>query len=662
VQAGEIIAGKFRVERVLGEGGMGVVVVARNLHLEQTVALKFLHAAIATDQEVVARLVREARASAQLRSEHVCRVIDVGALDSGAPYIVMELLEGKDLAELIGEARLAPAVAAEYVLQACVAIAEAHLAGIVHRDLKPSNLFVTARLDGSPLVKVLDFGIAKAPQMGDQRMTSTQAVMGTPGYMSPEQLRSSRDVDGRTDIWALGAILYEAVAGHAPFRGETITELALKTTMDPFEPIVAPPPYLAVVSRCLEKRPDQRYQTVAALAQDLAAIAGPRGASSLATIARLSRGSVPTLGHVVVESAADAPTVREGEPKRAARRDPTPRLPVPTEVMPPPAAPIVPARSNPPIVLGALAVVAIGGIGFGVWKLSQGGAASTTSTRDAFTSPSPSPSKSTSTSTLDAAVADTTLVRFWSRDGHDKAAQITLGLDGSTTPLPAARVRDANEATVHVLVGIDASHDLLGDGDDHGAFRGAENVLRELAHSHVAHASTAAVYTLGPTATRVYRGQLGAIPASALGSPEQYRTDATIDLAGGLHQMISDADTSTGHTLLVVIASGGTLADASVVNLTRELAASGIELRFLWVGSERVPDAVSLFAGKSLVQVGGGDRLPAAGLDLRDALGEESIVEFDVPTPAWQHARNVTFFTAAAPHPFATSGRTEFSD
>src|SRR5512140_3402737 len=193
IEVGEIVGGKFRIERILGQGGMGVVAIATHLQLDQQVALKVLHDAIVDDAESVERFLREARASARLRSEHVCKVSDVGQLDSGAPYIVMELLEGSDLQGVIAQDPLPIATAALYVTQACVAIAEAHALGIVHRDLKPANLFLTKRLDGTPLVKVLDFGIAKAPTASEFKITRTSTIMGSPGYMSPEQLRSARD-------------------------------------------------------------------------------------------------------------------------------------------------------------------------------------------------------------------------------------------------------------------------------------------------------------------------------------------------------------------------------------------------------------------------------------------------------------------------------------
>ena len=209
VEQGDVLAGKYRVDRVLGVGGMGVVVAATHLQLEERVALKFMLPEAYGDPDLAARFTREARAAVKLKSEHVARVLDVGTLDTGAPYIVMEYLDGTDLAdELHKKGPLPVHEAAEYVLQACDALAEAHALGIVHRDLKPANLFLTRRGDGSPLVKLLDFGISKTSAFNDAgvAMTKTAAMMGSALYMSPEQMTSPKDVDARADVWALGTI------------------------------------------------------------------------------------------------------------------------------------------------------------------------------------------------------------------------------------------------------------------------------------------------------------------------------------------------------------------------------------------------------------------------------------------------------------------------
>ncbi len=214
---GEILAGKYRIEKVLGEGGMGVVVAAQHIHLDDRVAIKFLLPGAKSNPEVLARFAREARAAVKIKSEHVARVSDVGTLENGTPYMVMEYLEGSDLAAWVHErGALSLEQATEFVLQACEAIAEAHTLGIVHRDLKPANLYVIRRPDGKLSVKVLDFGISKVTRAAasgpDMSLTKTAAFMGSPLYMSPEQMESARNADVRSNVWALGVILYELVA------------------------------------------------------------------------------------------------------------------------------------------------------------------------------------------------------------------------------------------------------------------------------------------------------------------------------------------------------------------------------------------------------------------------------------------------------------------
>jgi serine/threonine protein kinase len=290
-----VLAGKYRVERVLGVGGMGVVVAATHLQLDQPVALKFLLPEAVANAEAASRFLREARNAVKLKSEHVARVIDVGTLDTGAPYIVMEYLEGCDLAGLLSQHRALPIpVAVDYVLQACDAIAEAHSLGIVHRDLKPPNLFMTRGHDGTHLIKVLDFGISKSSAAGDLVATRTQSVMGSPAYMSPEQMRSAKLVDVRTDIWALGIILYQLVLGQVPWEAETFTELCFKVAMDPLPPLppgtALPPGFEDVVRRCLEKDLNRRFPDIYHLAVALHPYAPPHAQALVPRIGRVLRG------------------------------------------------------------------------------------------------------------------------------------------------------------------------------------------------------------------------------------------------------------------------------------------------------------------------------------------------------------------------------------
>ena len=278
VAPGDIVAGKYRVERVLGSGGMGVVVAATHLDLDQPVALKFILPQALSGKGNVERFMREARAAVRLKSEHVARVYDVGRDGEDRPFMVLELLEGMDLAKLMKQKGPLPvADAVEYLLQACEALVEAHAAGIVHRDLKPQNLFVTRRLNGTPLVKVLDFGIAKAigpGAVGQMALTDSAAIIGSPLYMAPEQMRSARAAEIRSDIWALGVILYELLGGQLPFDGETVTEVCIRVVNEQPTPLLSlrpglEEPLVAIVMRCLEKEPEARWHNVSALAAAL---------------------------------------------------------------------------------------------------------------------------------------------------------------------------------------------------------------------------------------------------------------------------------------------------------------------------------------------------------------------------------------------------------
>jgi serine/threonine-protein kinase len=274
VEPGELVVGKYRVERVIGAGGMGVVVAATHVELDQKVALKFLHAHVLDGAGAIDRFSREAKAAVRLKSEHVARVYDVGVLPDGAPFSVMELLDGVDVANYAAQKKpLTVSEAVEIVLQACDAIVEAHAAGIVHRDLKPQNLFVTRKANGAPLIKVLDFGVSKWTGQ-DFSLTDSSVVVGSPLYMAPEQMRAARNAEPRSDIWALGVILYELLAGKVPFDGATVTELCLKVVTDPPAPLRdvrtdIPEPLASIVARCLEKDPTKRFENVAMLAQAL---------------------------------------------------------------------------------------------------------------------------------------------------------------------------------------------------------------------------------------------------------------------------------------------------------------------------------------------------------------------------------------------------------
>jgi eukaryotic-like serine/threonine-protein kinase len=270
---GTVVAGKYRVEGTLGEGGMGIVVAATHLALEQHVAIKFLLPEAARNKVAVERFLREARVSAMVRSDYVARVHDVGTLEDGIPYIVMDHLEGSDLGKLIGRSGALPVPeTSEIALQACEALAEVHAAGIVHRDLKPSNLFVTRRADGSPAVKLLDFGISKLTlgshdSSPDPGLTATTTIMGSPSYMSPEQLKSTKEVDPRTDVWSLGAVLFEALSGKQAFAGDSVPQVCAMIASEKPASLLQlrpglPADLVRAIEGCLEKDPDKRILLV----------------------------------------------------------------------------------------------------------------------------------------------------------------------------------------------------------------------------------------------------------------------------------------------------------------------------------------------------------------------------------------------------------------
>jgi len=277
VKPGDVLAGKYRVERVLGAGGMGYVVAARHLQLDQLVAMKFLRKGAVDNAEAGARFLREAKAVVKLRNEHIAKVFDVGTLESGEPYIVMEHLDGCDLSALAKQRHLVPPQeAVEYVMQACEALAEAHSIGIIHRDIKLANLFITRGPAGGPLVKVLDFGISKMNPFGESEhdMTRTASMLGSPRFMSPEQMRDPRAVDGRSDIWSLGVVLYRLVGGRPPFEADTLGRLLTMVMHEQQAPLSAarkdlPPGFDEIVARCLMKDPQQRFLNVAELAYAL---------------------------------------------------------------------------------------------------------------------------------------------------------------------------------------------------------------------------------------------------------------------------------------------------------------------------------------------------------------------------------------------------------
>jgi serine/threonine-protein kinase len=301
---GENIAGKYVIEGLCGRGGLAAVLSAMHVGLDQRVAIKLLLPEWADEPNVIERFLREGRAATRIRSEHVVRVFDVGTLENGAPYLVLEYLEGHNLDDVIAMWGPLPVpTAVDWVLQAAEAIAEAHSYGIIHRDLKPANLFLTRRADGSACVKVIDFGLSKLtdPNMAgaSDKLTREHDVLGSPHYMAPEQLRATRDAGPPADVWALGAVLHELLTGQTPFRGETMPELCATVLTQPPVRLSSLRPSIpgdieAAVLRCLEKEPEARFATLAEFARAIAPYGTPVARQSCARIERVLEGGART--------------------------------------------------------------------------------------------------------------------------------------------------------------------------------------------------------------------------------------------------------------------------------------------------------------------------------------------------------------------------------
>lgn len=325
---GTVLDGRFEILSTLGNGSMSVVVSARHLQLRQKVAIKLLRAEYASRPDVVTRFLREARAAASLRNEHVVSVTDVGMLPTGVPYMIMEYLQGTDLAaHLATHGALQVDQAVDYVLQLLEALADAHRAGIVHRDIKPANLRLTTREDGSALIKVLDFGVSKltGPEYTAQGLTMHSPLLGSPAYMSPEQIKNPSDVDARTDIWSVGVVLYELVTGHLPFSGRSAADLITSICSPVPTPISglisrAPIELVGVIGRCLDKNQDRRYASVQELARALSPFVRTAAAQvSLDRVVGMASAALPVFADM--EPPAAPPALSEDFlPPHAERR------------------------------------------------------------------------------------------------------------------------------------------------------------------------------------------------------------------------------------------------------------------------------------------------------------------------------------------------------
>jgi serine/threonine-protein kinase len=382
---GQLVAERFRVERVLGEGGMGIVLEAHDLLLDRTVAIKIMRGEATRDERTRQRFFQEARAAASLQTDHVVRVLDIGTLPGGEPFIVMERLVGHDLETLLEHSGPLPIPQlVDYVLQALVAIGHAHSRGIIHRDLKPPNIFVTTGANGQPVVKVLDFGVAKAT--GDSKvggtLTQTSQTIGSPRYMAPEQLLDSRNVDARTDIWSIGVVLFELATGKTPFEGERMTALAVAIVNDRHPRLTklrpdAPPVLEAIIDRCLQKYAPKRFANVTELADALLPLssAAPSSRESHQELTKLASSAASRdRPQAELENTLRAlqmpghPTVSFAEAERAT--PPGADL-TPTDAgSARDAGPLLPPRTSPGrrALLVVMGVLALAGTVFAVWS------------------------------------------------------------------------------------------------------------------------------------------------------------------------------------------------------------------------------------------------------------------------------------------------------
>lgn len=367
VRIGQVLRGRYRLEEVVALGGIGVILRAADIELSRDVAIKVLTRRASRDPVLRERFRREARMAVKLTSEHVARVLDVGTLDDGDQYIVLEYLEGEDLAQVLARRGPLPIdEAVGYVLQACEALAEAHALGVVHRDVKLSNLFVTRRADGSTSLKVIDFGLARAgtTEGAIEHGLTGGGVVGTPRSMAPEQVQTSQPVDERADVWGLGTVLFELCTGQSPFTGETVQELFAKILFQEAKGVCelrpdAPEELGQVVARCLVKDPAARTPSVAALAQGLAPFSPPETKVCVERSIRVLSGaagrSAPPL--------AERPS-RSGTPGALAAPSPSATTVQSSERATPPPPPKAPRVS-----LAVAAVAAAAGIALSVFFL-----------------------------------------------------------------------------------------------------------------------------------------------------------------------------------------------------------------------------------------------------------------------------------------------------
>ncbi|NUP07876.1 MAG: protein kinase [Polyangiaceae bacterium] len=498
LQPGQILADKYRIVRQIGQGGMGSVYEGENIRIHRRVAIKTLHAQVAGKSDVLQRFEREAQAAGRIGSEHIVEVLDMGDLQDGSRFMVMEFLDGTTLGDrIVKQGRIAPRDLVSVMSQMLDGLNAAHQAGIIHRDLKPANVFLLSSRGGRPdFVKILDFGVSKFNVLNsdEMSMTRTGAVMGTPYYMSPEQAKGARTIDARSDLYSVGVIIYEAVTGQVPFNAETFNELIFKIALE------SPPPpeqfvpnldqaFGVLMRRAMARDPNERYQTAADLKEAMLAWArdfDARGGGTIAMGPRAGTQMLPMVGAVNPRASyPSAPGVAPG-PMGHAPMGPTGHAPMMhgqmgAAPMGAPPAPGVAAtvagqpygpgqtqyaaladatttsggrkRSSAPIVIAAaLAVGLIGGTAFFFYGRSSAANAGPSTTATATSTSEPAPSAepvatSTSSPTAETAATSTAVEPTALPTADASSAVASQAPTAPTTPSPVVGTRPTNRPT-----------------------------------------------------------------------------------------------------------------------------------------------------------------------------------------------------------------------